>query len=384
MKWTEVCKRIDRLIASGTYITQKDIDERIRHAKWELKYRGNTTEYDKRVLEEAKRILAEYGISPDEPEQAAAEASPRAKLLSMVDGAAYYLLPAGLNQSALSDIEQRAKQYIIAAPFAHLSDSQMDEYHITFLKIGRDIDEKTLENTEHAVEIMAQCAEKMQTLQPISQKKAELMWEAAFPVFLNGERLLDYNDCTENEKEFLSRDLHDSRNQIEASVYEIEQFDAHMRLIIGAQETPPMETLHQKNTEKIKAAFAQMREQFPSLTAKQDQFFTRLESFAIKEQITENLIETAFEKGTAFRSNYGNIKNLSKHVFFGRMKRFSDALENALQTDKTDSSIHFGLLGNGITVYDTARYDHEANDYLTIAHISEEGNITYYTEDISD
>ena len=39
--------------------------------------------------------------------------------------------------------------------------------------------------------------------------------------------------------------------------------------------------------------------------------------------------------------------------------------------------LHFGLLGNGITVYDVLDIDPITNDYRTIAHISEEGVITY-------
>ena len=48
-----------------------------------------------------------------------------------------------------------------------------------------------------------------------------------------------------------------------------------------------------------------------------------------------------------------------------------------------ESTLHFGLLGNGITVYDTAELDDETHDYPTVAHISEEGNIKLYRDDIS-
>lgn len=42
--------------------------------------------------------------------------------------------------------------------------------------------------------------------------------------------------------------------------------------------------------------------------------------------------------------------------------------------------LHFGLSGNGITVYDILHYDNQINDYPTVAHISEEGKITYYPD----
>ena len=54
-----------------------------------------------------------------------------------------------------------------------------------------------------------------------------------------------------------------------------------------------------------------------------------------------------------------------------------------IRLDNEESTIHFGLLGNGITVYDTAEIDDETHDYPRVAHISEEGNIRLYRDDIS-
>lgn len=54
-----------------------------------------------------------------------------------------------------------------------------------------------------------------------------------------------------------------------------------------------------------------------------------------------------------------------------------------IRLDSEESTLHFGLLGNGITVYDTAEIDDETHDYPTVAHISEEGNVTLYSDDIS-
>ncbi|MCH5199706.1 MAG: AAA family ATPase [Oscillospiraceae bacterium] len=48
------------------------------------------------------------------------------------------------------------------------------------------------------------------------------------------------------------------------------------------------------------------------------------------------------------------------------------------------SNIHFGLLGNGITCYDISKMDRENNDHLTVAHISEEGIVRYYVDDLSE
>lgn len=74
LKWNEVSRRIDRLIAEGRYVTQKDIDERIKDAKRTLKYKTPDDDYNKAMIEQAKKVLEEYGVSPDEePEQSTLE-----------------------------------------------------------------------------------------------------------------------------------------------------------------------------------------------------------------------------------------------------------------------------------------------------------------------
>lgn len=45
---------------------------------------------------------------------------------------------------------------------------------------------------------------------------------------------------------------------------------------------------------------------------------------------------------------------------------------------RNGSPIHYGLFGNGITVYDTSRTNPETNDYPTVAHISPEGKVKIY------
>lgn len=53
-------------------------------------------------------------------------------------------------------------------------------------------------------------------------------------------------------------------------------------------------------------------------------------------------------------------------------------------TFEPESSIHFGLLGNGITAYDVSRTDPETHDYPTVAHISEEGVVSIYDDTLSE
>ncbi len=55
----------------------------------------------------------------------------------------------------------------------------------------------------------------------------------------------------------------------------------------------------------------------------------------------------------------------------------------SFEPEKPESSIHFGLLGNGITAYDVSRTDKETNDYPTVAHISPEGVVRIYDSSIS-
>lgn len=54
--------------------------------------------------------------------------------------------------------------------------------------------------------------------------------------------------------------------------------------------------------------------------------------------------------------------------------------ENKANSIEGKSSIHFGFLGNGLTVYDVSKWDSEIRDYPTIAHISTEGIVNYRAE----
>lgn len=81
LKWNEVSQRIDRLIAEGRYVTQKDIDERIKDAKRTLKNKTPDDDYDRAMIEQAKKVLEEYGVSPDkEPKQ-----SPLQKIIAKAE-----------------------------------------------------------------------------------------------------------------------------------------------------------------------------------------------------------------------------------------------------------------------------------------------------------
>lgn len=65
MKWNEVAERIERLIAEGKYITQQDIDERIRCAKRDLQRSAEGT-FNQYVIDRAKKVLEQYGVPLDD------------------------------------------------------------------------------------------------------------------------------------------------------------------------------------------------------------------------------------------------------------------------------------------------------------------------------
>ena len=68
LSWKEVAERISELVSKGEYITKADIDDRIYHAKYTLKYYNSDSESDKIHTERAKNILKEYGILSENTE----------------------------------------------------------------------------------------------------------------------------------------------------------------------------------------------------------------------------------------------------------------------------------------------------------------------------
>ena len=88
----------------------------------------------------------------------------------------------------------------------------------------------------------------------------------------------------------------------------------------------------------IQTAFAQVQSQF-NLTASQQEFSQRLEHFAISEQLDSDLISVAFECSHNFRRKYGSVQLLSKRIFAGRLNRFSEALQNAIDQQKPQQEI---------------------------------------------
>lgn len=68
LSWKKVAERISELVSKGEYITKADIDDRIYHAKYTLKYYDSNNEFDKPYIKKAKNTLKEYGILSENTE----------------------------------------------------------------------------------------------------------------------------------------------------------------------------------------------------------------------------------------------------------------------------------------------------------------------------
>ena len=93
--------------------------------------------------------------------------------------------------------------------------------------------------------------------------------------------------------------------------------------------------------------------------------------------------------GAVFREAYENHEMLNEGTKAQEILERIDALSKTAdrktpeptKEQEEKSAIHFGLLGNGITCYDVSRT--VGGDYPTVAHISDEGNVKYYDENLS-
>ena len=71
-------------------------------------------------------------------------------------------------------------------------------------------------------------------------------------------------------------------------------------------------------------------------------------------------------------------RDISESVFEKSPKEIVAAMTSAEKAvSKVESTIHFGLLGYGVTVYDTSKTDEKTHDFPIVAHISPEGFINY-------
>lgn len=362
------------------------------------------------------------------------EPVPEMNLLGMVGTTAYYTYPNQLTRDSLSQIQQKSKAYVIAAPSCILSTDFMLEHNIYFVKTDRDISVDQLQSSD-AIAIMTQCMEKQQRLVEISAETAEFMWrDFHASVFIKGDLLPEY-DAASDGMESIAAEIRESSN-ITVSQFDLEQYQgiaamqeapaaseddslteiaeaiqADLELICREYEIPvtlknivvygsrskgyehedsdldilveyegdfredelfalfhdseeplqyhgipvdvnPIRTEESGTIETylpaadaflehkhmIQTAFAQVQSQF-NLTASQQEFSQRLEHFAISEQLDSDLISAAFERSHNFRRKYGSVQLLSKRIFAGRLNRFSEALQNAIDQQKPQQEV---------------------------------------------
>lgn len=133
-------------------------------------------------------------------------------------------------------------------------------------------------------------------------------------------------------------------NSIAEKEAEMETVSEHaQQLSLFSEPVPEQPSLPEADTfsehkQRIQTAFAQVQSQF-NLTASQQEFSQRLEHFAISEQLDSDLISAAFTRSHNFRRKYGSVQLLSKRIFAGRLNRFSEALQNALDQQKPQQEV---------------------------------------------
>lgn len=112
---------------------------------------------------------------------------------------------------------------------------------------------------------------------------------------------------------------------------------------------------HTNADEAIHNAFSELSLNH-SFSDKQAKFLERLEGFAVKHSVTENLVDSAFAMFPAYRNTYVSKEHLSKNVFARRLSAIERELEEAIQrnlttelpqTVKTGSQALYSIEQNG-------------------------------------
>ncbi|MDE7193495.1 MAG: hypothetical protein K2O14_05940, partial [Oscillospiraceae bacterium] len=118
-----------------------------------------------------------------------------------------------------------------------------------------------------------------------------------------------------------------------------------------------------------------------------DEYEDRLDKFTVSLHIDGRTAQYSVLLGAEYGSlsaimDAGDLVNPSNtDITPSEKKLVADIEKAAALTASQGSTVHFGLLGNGITCYDTSRTI--GGDYPTVAHISDEGNVKYYDENLS-
>ena len=116
-----------------------------------------------------------------------------------------------------------------------------------------------------------------------------------------------------------------------------------------------------------------------SFSDKQAKFLERLEGFAVKHSVTENLVDSAFAMFPAYRNTYVSKEHLSKNVFARRLSAIERELEEAIQrnlttelpqTVKTGSQALYSIEQNGERAFYKLADGVTADDVLLSTRVS--------------
>ena len=187
--------------------------------------------------------------------------------------------------------------------------------------------------------------------------------QAPISDFIDTATYPDFQLVTTEQQKALS-DYADSRNlsieEAEIQKNELMSIYVHFDFVNDSNDISLEAKLHN--------AFAEVYSNNPDLTDKQKTYLTRLEKFAVKHNITENLVDTAFEKQPAFVYAYGKRNLLSKTVFFGQLGTIENQLNEAINNqlnEKVDTNIN--LEADGISIEPEEQLKNELIEQLSSA-----------------
>lgn len=108
---------------------------------------------------------------------------------------------------------------------------------------------------------------------------------------------------------------------------------------ISSNEETAVDTSSNDNEQAIHDGFANLYANH-NFTPKQKQFLERLERFSARNNVTENIIDEAFEKAAAFHNHYGNRMYVSRNTFSWRLNSIEKELVEAIQRNIAKTSVN--------------------------------------------
>ena len=96
-----------------------------------------------------------------------------------------------------------------------------------------------------------------------------------------------------------------------------------------------------------------------SFTEKQQKFLDRIENFSIRNNVTENMINAAFEKSAAFHNTYSNREYVSRNIFARRLGSIEKELEEAIKKNIATPELPLDKAKRLISEFVNQEYDIE-------------------------